>query len=215
MSTYPVSLLIEGRPCYVIGGGRVAERKIEGLLAAGGKITVISPRITPRIEQWFEQGRIAVELRPYREGDLEHAALVFAATDDESVNIAVCREANGRGLWVNDAMSAERSTFHVPAVLRRGGLTVAVSTEGSSPMLASRLRDELADAYGDAYGWYVELLGKLRKKLSAMDLSDEQRRERYIRWLDAKDEIISALERDPDGLRTDDLIAELLEEARE
>jgi len=207
---YPISLRIDGKPCYVIGGGKVAERKVEGLLAAGGKVHVISPHATEKLQSLYDEGRITLAHRCYQEGDLEGAMLVFAATDDESVHLAVCREAERRGLWVNDAMSPERATFHVPAVLRRGELQIAVSTSGAVPMLASRVRDEIAHTYDERYARYVELLGKLRQKLQQHDLSDRERRELYRRWIEDQEQIMEALGSDHTPEQLEELMDRLL-----
>lgn len=211
---YPISLRLYGKPCCVIGGGKVAERKVEGLLAAGAEIRVISPQLTARLRELHADRRIAVELRAYRAGDLAQAALVFAATDDEDVNRAVCREAESRGLWVNDAMSPERSTFHVPAVLRRGSLQIGVSTSGAGPMLASRIRDELAEAYGDVYETYLDLLGDLRLHLQRIGMPEREKRMLYKRWIEDKDRILRELDQDRSAERLGELRARLLADAR-
>lgn len=208
---YPISLRIKDKRCVVIGGGSVAERKVSGLLAADARIVVISPELTERLLQWWEEGRIVVRKRRYQADDLTDAALVFAATDDEAVNEAVCREAERRGLWINDASNPERSTFHVPAVLKRGGLQIAVSTSGAGPMLASRIRDELAAEYGAEYESYIALLGELRKRIQQLDLHAFQRRKLIQHSIEEKERIMSQLRAHSDR-RMDELVEEMIAE---
>ncbi len=141
MGYFPVLLDLTGRRCLMVGGGPVAERRITGLLAAGARVTVISPRTTPTLAALAAEGRIELESRGYREGDLAGADLAFVATDAGEVNMAVAREARERGVWVNAADDPAHCTFILPAVVRRGDLTVAVATGGSSPALARAVRE--------------------------------------------------------------------------
>lgn len=161
---YPVMLDLTGEPCVVIGGGRVGERKAAGLLAAGADVTVVSPRLTPRLSALAAEGRIRALLRPYAPGlaALAEARLVFAATDDAAVNKAVLAEARKLGKLANAADAPEASGFHVPAVVRRGRLTLAVATAGASPAVAAKLKRQLEAAYGEEYAPYLELLHELR-----------------------------------------------------
>lgn len=187
MEMYPVVLRVADRRCVVIGGGSVAERKVRSLLAAGASCVVISPDVTEYLDRLSAAGQIELKQRQYREGDLHDAALAFAATDDDAVNVAVCEEAALRGIWVNDAMSPDRSTFHVPAVLTRGDMQVAVSTSGSAPRLASVIRDEVAEHYGDEYADYVRMTGALRRRLRSLpELTSKQKQYIYERWIDTR-----------------------------
>jgi precorrin-2 dehydrogenase/sirohydrochlorin ferrochelatase len=134
---YPLFLSLTNQPVVVIGGGTVAKRKIRSLLASRALVTVISPHATrlPKGVRWLR--------RRYRHGDLRGACLVVAATDDQSVNERVCGEAKKRKLLVNCVAPPSAGNFIVPAVARRGGLTIAVSTGGVNPALAKRLRRDL------------------------------------------------------------------------
>ena len=134
---YPLFLELTGQPVVVVGAGRVAGRKIRSLLAAGARITVISPRATrlPENIRWIR--------RRYRRGDLAGARLVVAATDDLEVNQLVCTEAKRRRQLVNCIAPPSAGNFIVPAVARRGNLAIAISTDGMSPSLAKRLRRDL------------------------------------------------------------------------
>src|SRR5438128_4553471 len=142
MGYYPVLLDLAGRRCVMIGGGPIAERRVDGLLTAGAYVTVISPRMTRPLAALAAEGRIELESRGYREGDLAGADLAFVATDAGEVTVAVAREARERGVWVNAADDPAHCTFILPAVVRRGDLTVAVATGGSSPALARAVREE-------------------------------------------------------------------------
>ncbi len=142
---YPIALTHpETWEAVVVGGGRVAERKVRGLLAVGARVRVVSPRVTPQLRRWAEEGRLQWVARPYQSGDLAGARLAFAATDQRSVNAQVARDARGLGVWCNVADAPAEGDFHVPAVYRDDEVVLAVSTGGRSPRLARALRDHLA-----------------------------------------------------------------------
>ena len=134
---YPLFLDLTGQPVVVIGAGKIAARKIRSLLAAGARITVISPQASrlPKAVRWLR--------RRYRRGDLAGARLVVAATDDRQVNELVCAEAKRRRQFINCVAPPTAGNFIVPAVARRGSLAIAISTDGLSPSLAKRLRRDL------------------------------------------------------------------------
>ncbi|UUZ89470.1 bifunctional precorrin-2 dehydrogenase/sirohydrochlorin ferrochelatase [Paenibacillus sp. P25] len=181
---YPVLLDLEGKPCLVVGGGTVAERKVRSLLEAGADVTVVSPELTERLESWTESGRLQVRRIEYTAGLPELAAtwLVYAATDSPEVNAMVRQEAEALRKPVNAADNGEEGGFLVPAIVRRGRLTVSVSTGGASPGLAARLRDQLEAAFGEEYEAYLDLLYILRKTIQAAvpDPKDRQESMRII-----------------------------------
>jgi siroheme synthase-like protein len=163
MKTYPINLVgLEQRRCIVVGGGAVAARKVAGLLEANANIVVISPQIVPELEEYLADGRITLLRRAYRPGDLYGAFLVVAATNDPEVNRAVAHEAESLGCLVNVATEPTVSNFIVPATLRRGDLTIAISSGGTSPSLAQYLRMQLETIIGEEYATLIELLGELR-----------------------------------------------------
>ena len=137
---YPVFLDLRNRPVVVVGGGRVAARKVAGLVEAGARVRVIAPRVIPPVRAE------AVVRRRYRKGDLRGAVLAFAATDDRTVNRAVALEARHRRIPVNVADSLEECTFLVPARVTRGPVQIAISTSGANPRLAKELRKKLEAA---------------------------------------------------------------------
>ena len=167
MGFYPVFLDLGDRRCLVVGGGTVAERRVEGLLATGARVTVISPRVTAALSALAADGRIGLESRGYREGDLAGVDLAFVATDAREVNASAAREARERGVWVNAADDPTHCTFILPALVRRGDLTVAVATGGTSPALARAVREEL-DAYFTAeYATLAAIAAEVRREVRA------------------------------------------------
>lgn len=176
MNYYPLFLNLKGRPVVVIGGGTVAERKTASLLKTGAAITVITPSLTPRLARWEAEKRIIVHHRPYRRGDLDRAALAFAATDQPSVNEAVAREGRRKRIPFNLADRSDSDGFIVPAVFSKGGMTIAVSSGGKSPALAKRIRDYVKDhLHSEAQRW-VELLAQIKRTLIRKKVPPSKRR---------------------------------------
>jgi siroheme synthase-like protein len=167
MGYYPVLLDLTGRRCVMIGGGVIAERRVDALATAGAHVIVISPRLTPALAALAAEGRIEHEARGYREGDLAGADLAFVATDAGEVNAAVAREARERQIWVNAADDPARCTFILPALVRRGDLTVAVATGGSSPALTRAIREELEAYLTDDYATLAAIAAEARKEVRA------------------------------------------------
>jgi len=180
---YPLLLRLEGRPCVVVGGGKVAEGKAEGLLAAGGDVTVVGPELTERLLAWFEEGRIVWEPRPYREGDLAGCFLAVAATDDRDVNEKVWEEAQGSSILLNAADDPPHCNFILPAVHRQGDLVVAVSSSGRAPAFAVWLRDRIATGVGPEYGAYLDLLAELRAEVARRFTGRAERRRVWQRLI--------------------------------
>ncbi len=149
---YPLFMDVSGRRCVVVGGGGVASRKARGLLESGARVVVVSPEVTPEIDDMD----VTVERRPYAPGDLAGCTLAFAATDSREVNAAVVREAEEHGIPVNVADRPAEGDFALPSVLRRGGLQVAVSTGGASPTLARRIRDAMEPSFAAEWESVVE-----------------------------------------------------------
>jgi len=167
MKTYPIFAVIEDKPCLVVGGGAVGERKVADLMAAGARVTVVSRTLTPELASLADRGEIRYLSEDFTAAQVEGMALVMAATDDREVNAAVSAAAQARAIWVNVADDPEYCTFIVPAQVRRGDLTLAISTGGASPALASQLRQELQQYFGPEYGPYLDLLQRVRTRLLA------------------------------------------------
>jgi precorrin-2 dehydrogenase/sirohydrochlorin ferrochelatase len=167
MGYYPIVLDLSGRPCVVIGGGAVAERKVEALRAAGALVTIISPALTTELERLASAGQVRHVARPYRAGDLTGHRLALVATDDGAVNAAVAQEGRERGVWVNAADDPAHCDFLLPSILRRGDLVVAVSTSGTAPGLARAIREELEASVPAEYGPLVRMAAEVRAELRA------------------------------------------------
>jgi precorrin-2 dehydrogenase/sirohydrochlorin ferrochelatase len=167
MGFYPVFLEMNGRPCLVVGGGEVAERKVKGLLAAGAAVTVLSPRLTPELAALRGDGRISHIEREYRDGDLEGFEVCMVATDDRAVNAQVAGEGRRRGVWINASDDPANCDFILPSVIRRGDVVIAASTGGASPALARRLREELEAYLSEDSALLAELLADVRRELRA------------------------------------------------
>ncbi len=183
---YPVFLALKGKDCVVIGGGRVAERKIRSLLKAGASVTVISPQITENIKRLVKKNKIKLLKRQYRKGDLKKAFLVVAATSSRELHEKIAGEFKG---LLNVVDEPELCNFIVPSVVKRGPLTIAVSTSGASPAMAKTIRKELEDLYPEELGLYLNELKRLRKKIIKLPLREKIR---FIRLLTSPD-ILKAL----------------------
>jgi siroheme synthase-like protein len=162
---YPIFLDLTDRPCLVVGGGPVAEGKVRGLLAAGARITVVSPTLTPLLSRLAAEGALACLARAYEPGDLAGMALALAASGDRAVSAAVLAEGRARGVWVNAADDPDRCDFFLPALLRRGTLAVAVSTGGVSPALTRAVRDALERHFPAELGALVDVVGEVRREV--------------------------------------------------
>ncbi len=165
MNLYPVNLRIENKSCIIVGGGEVATRKARELLACGARVKVISPRVSAELQHWENNEIIEILCKEYQDGDLGGAYLVFAATDKREVQNAIVAEAHRRNILINCVDDPSICSFHVPAMVRRGDLLLTVSTGGSSPALAAKLRRQLEQEFGDEYSKFIELLGKIRRQI--------------------------------------------------
>jgi siroheme synthase-like protein len=178
---YPVSLIVADHPCLVVGGGRVAARKIAGLLTCGAAVTVVAPEAHVAIGLLSEDGAFArltgphltVHLRPYDPGEAAAYRLVVTATGDPAVDALVYRDAVAAGVWVNSADDPAHCTFVLPAVTRDGPVSVAIATGGSSPALASWLRRRVADVIGPGLDALASLLDEARQRIHARGASTE------------------------------------------
>jgi precorrin-2 dehydrogenase/sirohydrochlorin ferrochelatase len=176
---YPIALKLAGRRCLVVGGGNVAERKVQPLLAGGAEVVVVSPEAAPGIEALAAADGITLLRRDFAPGDADGAFLVIAAADDPAVNEAAYRAGKDRGALVNVVDVPAMCDFYVPALVRRGDLTIAVSTSGACPALAKRLRRELEAQFGSYYAAYVALLARLRERALA-ELNEPRERQAVL-----------------------------------
>ena len=171
MAYYPIFLELKGRPCLVVGGGQVAARKVEGLLAAGARVTVVSPTLDPELAKLKAERRIVHVDRQYQRVDLKAYAVVIAATDDAATNERVAADARQSGVLVNVVDEPALCDFIVPSVVRRGDVVLAISTGGLSPALARWLRQELESYLSDDFERLAQLLAEVRGELRERGVS--------------------------------------------
>jgi len=200
---YPIFLSLHERVCLVVGGGTVGERKIKGLLRAGATVRVVARDLTPWLEAQRGDGRISLIGASYQAGHLDGAELVFATTDDPELNRRIAAEARDRGLWCNMATDPALGSFVVPSVVRRGPLSIAVSTAGLSPAVAKLIREKLEEQFGPEWVGYLQFMGLLRTGIQSKGLDSSQNQALFRRiaglplteWIKSarKDQAIEAL----------------------
>jgi precorrin-2 dehydrogenase/sirohydrochlorin ferrochelatase len=176
MTLFPMFMKLEGRPCLVVGAGVIGEPKIGSLLTSGASLRVIAPQVSPAVAEWARAGAIVWEAREFKVTDLDGVFLVIAATSSREVNGAIFHEARQRNILCNVVDDPEYCDFYYPAVVRRGDLQLAISTNGHSPALAQRIRRELEIQFGSEYGDWLEELGKIRQQLFASGMNPDERR---------------------------------------
>jgi precorrin-2 dehydrogenase/sirohydrochlorin ferrochelatase len=165
--SYPVNLPLTGRRAVVVGAGAIMKGKIVDLINGGAAVTVVAPDVSEEVRALADAGRIVLQERPYHDGDLKGAFLVVAFTGSEELNAQVSRDAQGMGILVNVVDRPLLCTFTLPAVVRRGDLTLAVATDGRCPAFSSVLRRELESRYGPEYGEVLGMFSELRNEMIA------------------------------------------------
>ncbi|MEC0182511.1 NAD(P)-dependent oxidoreductase [Paenibacillus peoriae] len=195
----PISLNCKNKICCVVGGGSIAERKVKGLIGSGACITVISPNITPDLQLLANHKQLHWVNRVYREGDLQGAFLVYATTNQREVNNAVAHEARQRGILVNVTDRSEEADFITPGILRRGKLTISVSTAGAGPAVTADITSALEALFGSEYEPYLDFMyemrqiikrtvrssrqrAKLLRRLASSGVLDQIRRHEFVAW---------------------------------
>jgi precorrin-2 dehydrogenase / sirohydrochlorin ferrochelatase len=176
---YPILVDLQGKKALVVGGGKVAQRKIETLLEHGASVEVVARELTAELEELRSAGRIEFLGGEFSEAFLQGAFAVFAATDDASLNRRVSQAAQQRGLLVNAVDQPADCNFIVPSVLSRGDLLIAVSTSGKSPAFARKVRVELERHFGEEYGSFLNLMGNLRKEILRLGLCQEENKSAF------------------------------------
>jgi precorrin-2 dehydrogenase/sirohydrochlorin ferrochelatase len=164
MDFYPIMLKLAGKRIVVVGGGKVAERKITGLIGTGANICVIAPEASPEIERMSKDGKIVWTAKNFSNDDIEGAFMIFAATNDRELNQYIKGIAETWQL-VTVADDPVESDFQVPARVQRGRLTIAVSTGGASPVLARKIRDQLTQEFDEPFEGYLEFLFAARQQI--------------------------------------------------
>lgn len=186
MSYYPIFLDIRDQHCLVVGGGAVGTRKAATLVEFGARVTVVDPSPSQHLRTLTQTADLRLICRPYEESDMQDVLLVFAATDDQHLNSRIRGDAQRKGLLCNVAAHPEIGSFILPAVMQRGDLTIAISTAGSSPALARRLRQQLELQFGEEYNRYLRLMGAIRKRLLAQGHAPDRHKHLFEQLLDSE-----------------------------
>ena len=174
MSYYPIYLELEGKVVLVVGGGSVARRKVETLLAYGAVVHIVSKALTPELKKMVETDRILQIGDVFVEKHLDHAFLAIAATDDTELNHVISRKARKRGILVNAVDQPLDCDFIVPSIIRKGDLSIAISTSGKSPALAKKIRKQMDLLFGKEYERFLILMGRLRPEILSLGLKQEE-----------------------------------------
>ncbi len=181
----PVTLSLSGRACLVVGGGEVALRKVEGLLEAGAKVTVVALSPVSALESLASSGKLSLQRRAYRGGEAAGYRLVLAATDSAETNRRVAGDAEAAGTWVNVADDPELCTFHLPARVRRGPLQIAVASEGQAPFAVRRLRQILERRFTPEWADWMTAAARFRVRVRALEIGPEDREKLFDRFFAA------------------------------
>lgn len=182
---YPVTLELVDKECLVVGGGVVAERKVLSLLECGAIITVVSPAITAMLRKLADTSLIKYKDGCYSKDDLLNKLLVICATNNQVVNQQVAQDCKGIGIWVNVVDQPELCTFHVPAVMRRGMMSISVSTSGASPLLAAKIRKQLEQDFGQEYEILLQIMVEVRKEVNQKNIDPIKRYQIYSKILNS------------------------------
>jgi precorrin-2 dehydrogenase / sirohydrochlorin ferrochelatase len=183
---FPMFLKLEGKPCLVVGAGRIAESKIESLARCGARVRVVAPQATEAVREAARAGTIAWERRRFRNSDLADIFLVVAGTSSPELHERIFRAAQRAHILCNVVDEPGRCDFYYPAVVRRGPLQIAVSTGGRAPSLAQRLRQELESHFPAEYGEWTEELGRARSRVMAETRSPQKRKELMAKLISAR-----------------------------
>lgn len=162
---YPIYMDIENKPVLVVGGGRVALRKVRTLLEYRAIVKIVSPKLVPELEQLLDGVRCVWIAKEYSSEDIQDAVLVFACTEREEINARIAEDAKANYRPINVVDDPDKCSFIVPSVLTRGDLSIAVSTGGSSPLVARKIREELEDLYTEDMEIYLDLLRTWRQEV--------------------------------------------------
>lgn len=176
-SLFPIFLKLERRRVLIVGAGRIAEQKLHGLLDAGANVVVVAEAASSTFTKFSREGRIELHLRSFLPSDVKDSALVIAATGNPAANQQIYDAAAAQNILCNAVDEPERCDFYYPAVVRRGDLQIAISTNGKSPALAQRIRAELEARFGEEYSEWLAWLGSVREVLFRHRIEPERRRE--------------------------------------
>jgi precorrin-2 dehydrogenase/sirohydrochlorin ferrochelatase len=185
MSYYPILVELEGQKALVVGGGNIAQRKIDTLLQHGAEVRVVSKELNDHLEQYLAEGKIKLIGREFDESQIKDSFMVIAATDDTELNKKISAAAKKNGILINAVDQPALCTFIVPSIMNRGDLLIAVSTSGKSPALAKKIREGLENSFGKSYETFLVLMGRLRKEVLEMGLSQQENRRIFNELVDS------------------------------
>lgn len=191
---YPVNLVLENKICVVAGAGVVAERKVRRLLECGALVSVISPKITPGLKRLAENKQIAFKKKEVDIKDLNGAYLVIAATQDRKINSFISSYCRKKNILINVVDFPQECNFILPSIVRRGSLTISISTDGISPALAKKIRQDLENKFGAEYAKLLRILKKVRP-LAIKKIKGARARKDFFQKL-LTPEILSLLKKD-------------------
>jgi precorrin-2 dehydrogenase/sirohydrochlorin ferrochelatase len=194
MSYYPILLDLRGKAVLVVGGGAVAQRKIESLLKYDASIYIVSKELTDTLKELVDIGKVRHIGEEFKEKHLEEAFLVIAATDDKDLNHRISRSAGKKGRLINAVDQPSDCSFIVPSIVKRGDLLISISTSGKSPALAKKIRLELDAQFGGEYETFLILMGRVRKEILSLGLSQSENSRIFHEMVDS--DMIKALARD-------------------
>jgi precorrin-2 dehydrogenase/sirohydrochlorin ferrochelatase len=177
MTSFPILLRLKGRTCVVVGAGRIAAAKTAGLLRHGAQVVVVAPKAVSWIRDKSLSGELVWRPRTFRARDVRSAFLVVAATNSVAVNHHVYLACRAHRVLCNVVDDPEHCDFFYPAVVQRGALQIAISTDGQSPALAARLRKEMERQFGPEWAPFLEHIGRLRQQLQSAKLPLKRKRE--------------------------------------
>lgn len=181
----PIMIRLKGQKCVIVGGGKIAYRRTMTLLAEGARIVIVSPELRPELAALIEQKRVGWLPRAFEKQDVHDTFLVVAATNKREVNEAVAHSCSANQL-INIADDPENSSFYFPAVGKRGLLTVAVGTEGASPILAKNIRDEIMSQFDESYEAYISFVKISREKILSLRVGEVEKRQLLTEIVDKK-----------------------------
>ena len=189
MSYYPMFVNLAGKACLVVGAGKVAERKIASLLAAGARVTVVGLTATADIQKWCQEEKVTLHLRAFRPEDVLEMTIIIAAASDPAVNLAVYHACQPHQ-WVNIVDRPDLCSFFVPAMVERGDLQVAISTGGANPGLAKKMRRQVEEWIGPEYESYTHFLKEMRQRILSLGLPNADKQvilrellnDRFFSW---------------------------------
>ena len=182
---YPININLENTNCLVVGGGNVAQRKVDTLLSYGAKVTVISPEVTPKLKEMLIKGNIIFKERCYQKGDCKGMRVVIVATDSDQLNRKVAEEAMRLNCLINVVDQPHLCNFIVPATHRQGDLQISISTNGKSPALARRIRERFEKEFGPEYAEFLIMVDKIRQKALTKIPDPVKRRALFYRLVDS------------------------------